>query len=117
MLYPGVLGQLVGGQADDWQVGYEVTLDANAPTNRTRTMPGIPLSAHPSHEVVLPVLGAVLVARRSHVLLGEELVVGVVLLPLLFLPLLCLPSLFFSLWRGEGEKQSASGVRERQAAI
>jgi hypothetical protein len=43
------------------------------------------------HEIVLPVFVAVLVARGLHVLLGEEVVVGVVLLPLLFLALLCDP--------------------------
>jgi hypothetical protein len=40
------------------------------------------------HEIILPILIPVLVARADHVLLGEELVVGVILLPLLLLPLL-----------------------------
>lgn len=43
---------------------------------------------HELHEILLPVLVAVLVARPGHVLLGEEVVVGVLLLPLLLLPLL-----------------------------
>jgi hypothetical protein len=40
------------------------------------------------HEIVLPVLVPVLVAGRGHVLLGKDVVVGVVLLPLLLLALL-----------------------------
>lgn len=48
------------------------------------------------HEVVLPVLITVLVARIRHVVLGEELVVGMVLLPLLLLPLLRLFGLFLA---------------------
>lgn len=40
------------------------------------------------HEVVLPVLASVLVAGGLEVLLAEQLVVGMVLLPLLLLALL-----------------------------
>lgn len=49
------------------------------------------------HEIIFPVLIAVLVARRFHVLLGEDVIVRVVLLPLLLLTLFGDTGLFFSL--------------------
>jgi hypothetical protein len=51
------------------------------------------------HEVVFPVLGSILVARGSHVLVGEKVIVSMVLLPLLLLPLLGLSLFFFFLRR------------------
>jgi hypothetical protein len=41
------------------------------------------------HEVVLPLIAPILVAGRGHVLLREEIIVGMLLLPLLLLSLLC----------------------------
>jgi hypothetical protein len=49
------------------------------------------------HKVIFPILVAMLVAGGVHVLLGEYVVVGMILLPLFFLPLLGLPGLFLSL--------------------
>merc|ERR1712025_853252 len=48
-----------------------------------------------SHKVILPVLGSVLVTRRLHVLLREQLIVRMILLVFLLLPLLCLLGLLF----------------------
>jgi hypothetical protein len=49
------------------------------------------------HKVILPVLIAVLVTRSGHIILCEDIIVGMVLLPLLLLPLLSLPSLLLLL--------------------
>jgi len=50
------------------------------------------------HEIVLPVLISLLVARGDHVLLGKHLVVGMVLLPFLFLAFLGDAGFFFFLF-------------------
>lgn len=63
----------------------------------------VPVSYHERaklHKVILPIRVAVLVARGGEVVLGEDVVVGVVLLPLLFLVLLGFSGFFFSLFRG-----------------
>lgn len=49
------------------------------------------------HEVVLPVLVSVLVARSRHVLLAEEIIVRMILLVLQLLSLLLDPGLFLLL--------------------
>ena len=49
------------------------------------------------HEIVLPVFRPVLVASGLHVLLSEDVVVGVILLPLLLLALLSDAGLLFLL--------------------
>lgn len=74
--HTGTRDQAQGGCSDGWMSGASVTR---------------------LHEVVFPVLVPVLVAGRRHVLLGEDIVVGVVLLPLLLLALLGDAGFFFSL--------------------
>ena len=54
-------------------------------------------AVHALHEVVLPVLISLLVASPYHVLLCEQLLIGVVLLPLLLLSLLRYPGFFLLL--------------------
>lgn len=49
------------------------------------------------HEVVFPVFITFLVTRASHLILSEKVVIGVILLPLLLLPLLGLLCLLFLL--------------------
>lgn len=49
------------------------------------------------HEVIFPVFIAILVTGPGHVILGKHLVIGVILLPLLLLPLLRHPSFFLFL--------------------
>lgn len=46
-----------------------------------------------SHEIILPILRTILVTRPLHILLGEDIVIRMVLLPLLLLPLLHHPRL------------------------
>lgn len=76
--------KMTQGLANDGLRGWAVAVDS--------------LYAHSGlHEVIFPVGGPVLVAAASHVLLGKDIIVGMILLPLLLLPLLSLSLLFLFL--------------------
>lgn len=50
------------------------------------------------HEVVLPVFVAILVTCRGHIVVCEQFIVSMILLPFLLFPLLRLLGFFFLLW-------------------
>lgn len=71
------------------------------------------------HEVLLPVLVAVLIARRRHVILVKQVVVRVLLLPLLLLSLLGYARLFLFLYirEGKGEKRADRSVKSLHCKV